>query len=184
VPNQGNLSLPLVNATAKSDTTAFQYGFAGNLGYEFNVRQFTITPVGRLVFVDANIDSFEEDNAEPLNLEVDDQDATSFTAHAGLSLGYAFSTRYGVLEPTIRGEFVRQLADESDGARIEYLADASNTSAFDIITEDLNENYGIVGAALTATLPRGVSAFLDAETAVDFGKFDYYALRLGGRFQF
>ena len=36
VPNTNNPALPAVNERANSDTTAFQYGFAGNLGYQFS----------------------------------------------------------------------------------------------------------------------------------------------------
>jgi uncharacterized protein with beta-barrel porin domain len=41
-----NPAAQTLNEKANSDTTAFQYGFAGNLGYEFNVRQFTNHPSG------------------------------------------------------------------------------------------------------------------------------------------
>ena len=183
VPSNNPAAQPL-NEKANSDTTAFQYGFAGNLGYEFNVRQFTITPVGRVRYVKADISGYEESGANPVNLKVGSQDATSLTTHVGASLGYAFSTQYGVIEPTIRGEYVHEFENDEDGARIRYASDPTGTSAFNVITESPNRNYGIVGAALTGTLAGGWSAFTDFETVVDFGRFDIYTFRVGARREF
>jgi outer membrane autotransporter protein len=179
-----NPAVPSIDEKANSDTTAFQYSFAGNIGYEFNVRQFTITPVARLQYVNADVGSYEESGASPVNLKVGSQDATSLTTNAGLSLGYAFSTQYGVIEPTIRGEYVHEFENDDNGARIRYASDPTGTSAFNVITEDPNRNYGIVGAALTGTLAGGWAAFTDFETVVDFGKFDIYTFRAGFRKEF
>jgi outer membrane autotransporter protein len=184
VPNTENPTLPNVNEKAKSDTTAFQYQFAGNLGYDFNVGQFTITPVTRVQYIKADIGSYEESGASPVNLKVGSQDATSLTTNLGASLGYAFSTPYGVVEPTIRAEYVHEFENDEDGASIRYASDPTGLSTFNVITEDPNRNYGIVGAALTGTLAGGWSAFADFETVVGFGKFDIYTFRAGFRKEF
>ena len=93
---------------ANSDTAAFQYGFGGNLGYQFNARQLTITPVARVQYVKADVSSYEESGASPINLGVGSQDVKSLTTNLGASLGYAFSTSYGVVEPTICAEYVHE----------------------------------------------------------------------------
>jgi outer membrane lipase/esterase len=184
VPNTNNPTLPSVNEKANSDTTAFQYGFGGNLGYEFNVRQFTITPVARVQYVKADVGSYEESGASPLNLDVGSQDVTSLTTNLGASLGYAVSTPYGVVEPTIRAEYVHEFENDDNGARVRYASDPTGLSAFRVITEGANRNYGIVGAALTGTLAGGWSTFADFETVVGFGKFDIYTFRAGFRKEF
>jgi outer membrane autotransporter protein len=184
VPNTENAALPSVNEKANSDTTAFQYQFAGNLGYEFNVQQFTITPVARVQYVKADVGSYEESGASPVNLKVGSQDATSLTTNLGVSLGYAFSTQYGVLEPTIRAEYVHEFENDDDGATVRYASDPTGLSAFDVVTEGANSNYGIIGAALTGTLPGGWSTFADFQTVVDLGHFDIYTFRAGFRKEF
>ena len=181
VPSNNPTVLLPVDEKANSDTTAFQYGFGGNLGYEFNVRQFTITPVARVQYVKADVDSYEESGASPVNLKVGSQDATSLTTNLGASLGYAFSTQYGVLEPTIRAEYVHEFENDDNGAKIRYASDPTGLSAFNVVTEGPNENYGIVGAALTGTLAGGWSAFADFETVVGLGEFDIYTFRAGFR---
>jgi outer membrane autotransporter protein len=184
VPNTNNPTLPSVNEKANSETTAFQYSFGGNLGYEFNVRQFTITPVARVQYVKADVGSYEESGASPINLKVGSQDAKSLTTNLGASLGYAFSTQYGVLEPTIRAEYVHQFERNNKGASIRYASDPTGLSTFNVITEDNNRNYAIVGAALTGTLAGGWSAFGDFETVVGLGNFDIYTFRAGFRKEF
>jgi uncharacterized protein with beta-barrel porin domain len=181
--NNPTVVLP-VDEKANSDTTAFQYGFGGDLGYEFNVRQFTITPVARVQYVKADVDSYEESGASPVNLKVGSQDAKSLTTNLGASLGYAFSTQYGVLEPTIRAEYVHEFENDEDGARIRYASDPTGLSAFNVVTQGANSNYGIVGAALTGTLAGGWSAFTDFETVVGLGGFDIYTFRAGFRKEF
>ena len=57
--------------------------------------------------IKADVGSYEESGAFPVNLKVGSQDATSLTTNLGASLGYAFSTRYGVLEPDGTFSFVR-----------------------------------------------------------------------------
>ena len=47
-----------------------------------------------------------------------------------------------------------------------------------------NENYGIIGAAVTGTLAGGWSTFADFETVVGFGHFDIYTIRAGLRKEF
>jgi outer membrane lipase/esterase len=89
-----------------------------------------------------------------------------------------------VIEPTIRGEYVHEFENDEDGARIRYASDPTGTSAFNVITEGPNRNYGIVGAALTGTLAGGWSAFTDFETVVDFGRYDIYTFRVGARREF
>jgi outer membrane lipase/esterase len=184
VPNTENPTLPSVNEKANSDTTAFQYQFASNLGYEFNVQQFTITPVARVQYVKADVGSYEESGASPVNLKVGSQDATSLTTNLGASVGYAFSTQYGVLEPSVRAEYVHEFENDDDGASVRYASDPTGLSTFNVITENPNRNYGIVGAALTGTLAGGWSAFGDFETVVGFGKFDIYTFRVGFRKEF
>lgn len=179
-----NPAVPSIDEKAKGDTDAFQYGFAGNVGYEFNIGGFTLTPVGRVQYVKADISSYEESGASPVNLKVGSQDVKSLTTNAGLSLGYAFSTKHGVFEPSIRGEYVHEFENDDNGAQVRYASDPTGFSTFDVITEGANENYGIVGAALTGTFANGWSGFADFETVVDYGRFDIYALRAGFRKEF
>jgi outer membrane autotransporter protein len=179
-----NQAVSDIDEKANSDTDAFQYGFASNVGYAFNIRQFTITPVARVHYVKADVDSYEESGASPVNLKVDSQDATSLTTNLGSSLGYAFSTPYGVIEPSIRAEYVHEFENDDDGAKIQYASDPTGASAFNVVIEEPNRNYGIIGAAVTGTLAGGWSTFADFETVVGFGNFDIYTLRAGLRKEF
>ena len=132
-------------------------------------------------YVKADVDSYEESGASPVNLKVDGQDATSLTTNLGSSLGYAFSTPYGVIEPSIRAEYVHEFENDDDGAKIQYASDPTGTSAFNVVIEEPNRNYGILGAAVTGTLAGGWSTFADFETVVGFGRYDIYTLRAGFR---
>ena len=73
----------------------------------------------------ADVGSYEESGASPVNLKVGSQDVKSLTTNAGLSVGYAFSSPYGVIEPTIRAEYVHEFENDENGAQIRFAADPS-----------------------------------------------------------
>jgi outer membrane lipase/esterase len=174
---------PAIDTRANGDTDALFYGFAGNVGYDINIQQLRVTPVARVRFLRADIDDYEESGGGAVNLKFGSQDATSLTTHVGAEVGYAFSTRYGILEPSVRGEYVHEFLNDDDGVDVGYAADPNNFT-FEVITEDPDRNYGVVGASLTGTFPAGWSSFLDFETVLGYSRYDIYALRAGVRKEF
>ena len=174
---------PPIDEEANGDTDALFFGFAGNVGYDFNVQQFRITPVARVRFIRADIDNYEESGAGAVNLEFGSQDATSLTTHAGVEIGYAFSTGFGVIEPSIRGEYIHEFLNDDDGVDVGYVSDPNNFT-LETVTEDPDRNYGVVGASVTGTFSAGWSSFLDFETVLGYSSYDIYALRAGVRKEF
>jgi outer membrane autotransporter protein len=179
-----NAAVDPVDAQANGDTDAVSFGVASNFGYDLALGGFTITPVVRAQYAYAEVADYTESGASPVNLEFGDQEADSFTTNLGAEVGYAFSTAYGVIRPSVRGEYIHEYLNDNNGVRLQYENDQTGLSAFEVITEDPDRNYGLLGASVTGTLAAGWSAFADFETIVGLSNFDIYTFRAGFRKEF
>jgi len=179
-----NPAVPSENRTAKGDFDALHYGVAANFGWDIPIQAFTVTPLARVEFVRAEIDGFEEDGADGLNLEFDDHNAESLTTNLGLEATYSISTAFGVIVPSVRAEYVHDFLIDDDGADVSYAADPTGLSAFEITTEAADQDYGIVGAGAAATFPAGWAAFVDWNTFVGLSNFDIHTVNVGFRKEF
>lgn len=176
-----------VDDTAEGEFDAFQYSFAGDVGYEIPVAGATITPLVRAEYIKAEIDGFSEDPIEgALELEYGDQDIDSFTTSIGLEASYPISTGFGIIQPGVRAEYIHEFLDDQDGVIIGYAADDTGAgfSRFEATTEEVDQDYGLVGASVTATFAGGWAAFADYSTLVALADFDVHAFNIGLRKEF
>jgi outer membrane autotransporter protein len=116
-------------------------------------------------------------------LKFGDQKADSFTTNLGVEVGYTLSTAYGVIKPSIRGEYIHEFLNDNNGVRVQYASDPTGQN-FRVIPEDPDRNYGLIGASVTGTMAAGWSAFADFETIVGLSNFDIYTFRAGVRREF
>ena len=180
IPSDGDL----VETTARGDFDAFHYGAAANVGY--TIRRFgaNLTPIARLEYLRAEIDGFTEDSPEAIELTFDDQDADSLTLNAGFEADYPISTGIGIIAPNVRAEYVHEFLGDEDGVLVRYAADPEQLSQFEVSTEDRDQNYGILGAGVAATLQGGWAAFVDYHTFVGLSNFDIHTVNVGLRMEF
>ena len=187
----------LVESTAKGDFDAIHYGVAANVGYTIRLLGANVTPIARLEYLRAEIDGFTEDSPEAIELEFDDFDAELLPLNVGIEADYPISTRFGVIAPNIRAEYVHDFLTSDDGVLVRYAADNTDDvaptvspcpttpcSEFEVSTESEDEDYGILGAGVAATLPAGWSAFADYHTFVGLTNFTIHAVNVGFRREF
>jgi uncharacterized protein with beta-barrel porin domain len=181
-----NAGAPAVDETAEGDFDAFHYGVAANVGYDIPFGGFTLTPIGRAEYIKAEIDGFTETGAGALNLTFGDQDAESLTTNLGAEASYALSTEAGVITPAVRAEWVHEFANDNSGVSIIYAADDSELrrSLFNVSTESVDRDYGIVGASVAVAATDGWSAFVDYSTVVALSDFDIHNVSVGFRKEF
>jgi len=170
-----------IDTDATGDFDAFHFGIAGNAGYDLDLAGARVTPLVRFEFLHAEIDGYTEESDSVLNLKFDDQDASSFTTNLGLEAAYPISTRIGVVSPFARAEYVHEFLDDEDGVAIQYANDPTGTSRFEITTESIDQDYGIVGAGVAATFAHGWAGFVDWNTVVGLSHFDIHTVNVGLR---
>ncbi|HEX4889096.1 MAG TPA: autotransporter outer membrane beta-barrel domain-containing protein, partial [Alphaproteobacteria bacterium] len=125
----GGLVRP-VNRVAKGDTESDEWSFSIGAGYEFSSEGWSLTPMARATWSDADIDSYSETGASGLNLAVADQNVKSFETALGADLSYAHSTSFGVVIPNLRLEWAHEFDNDSRRISAQYVNDPRNNRFF------------------------------------------------------
>lgn len=177
-----------VNQTARSETDGTQYAFGLSAGYDFTARGFTFGPYGRLSYLKANVDAFQEriDNTNPgfgLALAINEQDIDSLTWALGGQASYALSTGFGVLVPQVRFEWEHEFLDSQRRITARFVSDPANTRIL-LDTDNPDRDYFNFGAGLSAVFQRGVSAFVYYETVLALRDVTAHQVAVGVRLAF
>ena len=109
-----------VNRTATSDTDGQQFTINVGAGYDFRLGASTLTPYGRVEYLNLDIDGYTEQGADGLNLKIRDQDAESLVTVLGGRVAHAVSTRFAVLVPQIRGEWRHEFLNNQRSIKAQY----------------------------------------------------------------
>jgi large repetitive protein len=136
-------------------------------GYMFDSNGFKITPYARYEFVRATIDPFEEIGGNSaIAIGAQRVRATAFAG--GITADYPFSTRRGVLIPSVKLEYVTESQNQSDAfARL-----VNGTPVLvPVVGEFIDKNYGSFAINLqwlTGFGAQPISSFIGYERT--FGK--------------
>jgi outer membrane autotransporter protein len=143
----------------------------------------TLTPTLRLELLQLNVDGYNEHGANGLDLQVKSQSILSVQSALGGRVAYAISTPVAVLTPQIMIEWRHEYADNKRTITAKYINDVSNTF-FALPTDDPDRDYAALGASLAAQFSRGVSAFVNFETALGLKHVSNYQFTGGIRVEF
>jgi uncharacterized protein YhjY with autotransporter beta-barrel domain len=177
-----------VNQTARSETDGTQFAFGLGTGYDFTSRGFTFGPYGRLNYLQANIDGFQEhiDNTNAgsgLALTIKEQDVESLTWVLGGQGSYALSTGFGVLVPQVRFEWEHEFLNNQRRITAAFVSDPANTPIL-LDTDNPDRDYFNLGVGLSAVFQRGVSAFVYYETVLALSDVTANRIAVGVRLAF
>jgi uncharacterized protein YhjY with autotransporter beta-barrel domain len=171
------------SATAKSDPDGNQLTLSMSAGYNFTAGALTFGPTARATYVNVRIDGFQERGADLFNLRVNSQRVESLATDLGAQLSYAISMPWGVLSPLARAEWEHEFKGGSRIIAGSLVADPLRT-LFGAPTNAPDRNYVNLAAGLTATFPRGTSAFAHYETVLGRDRVTTHSFTAGLRFQF
>lgn len=175
-------NIPDVAATANSNTNGTQFSVSASTGYNFNVGALGFGPTGRVNYVQVHIDGYQESGASPFNVTVASQNIQSVTTAFGGQATYAISMPWGVLTPLLRFEWEHEYEGNSRSVRGGLVADPSTTVVAK--TNNPDRDYFNLGAGVSTTFMRGVSAFLQFDTVLGRSNFSNYAFNTGLRLEF
>ncbi len=151
--------------TAKGDTNGTQFSLSVGGGYDISFGPVTLGPSLRANFTRVHIDGYVEHGADTFNLRVDSRSAESLTTDVGGQVSYAISTPLGVFVPLARVEWEHEFKADSRLVGGRRVANPSNSVS--VPTNDPDRDYFNLGGGITATLRRGLSAFVYYEAVVD-----------------
>lgn len=169
-----------VDRRARADTDSNYYSLSLGGGYLFNQAGLTFGPYARFNYLDMNIDGYRETGADGLNLKVDTQEVRSLTSGLGVRANYAISTKFGVLQPQIEGEWVHEFKDSSRVIRASYVNDP-NAIELEARTDNPDRNYFNFGAGVSALFGNGAQAFFFYRSLLGHQTIIEHAFTLGIR---
>jgi outer membrane autotransporter protein len=150
------------------------------LGYDYGWKQWIVNPYARLRVYHTRVDAFTESGGDgTLNLHLDEQRVTSVPLTLGATISRNFSTRFGVIAPYVRGQYLHEFNDQA--AELSGFLTVLPEARFQLRPNNTDRNYGTLGAGGALTLPRGWSGFADYDVLLGFTDFMTHTVTLGVR---
>ncbi len=174
-------------ATASIDSDTYAAGLV--TGYNFFVNGWTLTPTARWMYRSIQLEGYSESLSNPgaaggtLGLAIGQQEYESITGNFGAQLSYAWSQSWGVLIPTISGEYVHEFSDNSQSINVTFVNAQTGTGGFIIRNSGRDKDYAVINAGLSAQFARGVSAFVTYEKLLDLSTVTSDSLSMGVRIE-
>lgn len=163
--------------------------FALSLGRDFHSGAWTSSAYFRGELTNVDLDGYDEVARLPdapgsgLMLRINARELESRTVRFGARASYAHSASYGVLLPSVRAEWVRELQDDPQLINASFIADpGSRTISF--LGSRIDDSYGNLGLSLTSVLSNGRSLFFSYERRFGQDRRDQDIFTLGGRAEF
>lgn len=163
--------------------------FALSLGRDFHSGAWTSSAYFRGEVTTVDLDGYEETARLPdapgsgLMLRIDARELESRTIRFGARASYAHSTNYGVLLPSLRAEWVRELQDDPQRISASFIADP-NGRQISFLGSEIDDGYGNIGLSLTSVLANGRSLFFSYERRFGQDRREQEVFTLGGRAEF
>jgi len=156
----GNLS----QFTANGATSAMQYMTSLNVGYNFNVKSFSIIPSARLNYSMTQIDAYSESGAGTWNVAYTNQEIESLTTVLGAKFSYVFSLPWAVITPQLYSEWEHEFSYNAQKQSVNFVD--NNSNRFIIYSDSPDRDYARIGCSLAAQFMNGISGFIAYDSIV------------------
>jgi outer membrane autotransporter protein len=174
--------LDSVDLTALGGTSGGTAGLAFTVGYDFTPGAFTLAPSVGFNYLSAGVEAFREQGAAGLDLRFDEQNFSSATANAGMRLSYAWKTHVGVIQPQVRGEYIRELISGTETFGARFANDPFNDTPRIIVTADApDRSYWRIASGLAAQFTHGIAGFIEYQRFESLRHIDYSDIAFGVR---
>ncbi len=173
---------PTTDATLLGSTGGDFLSGGATIGYDANRGKWDITTTLSLSYRDITIDGYTETDPAGggLTLAFDKQTVESFKSIIGISFSGAFSRSFGVLSPMFRAEYHHEFKDDLQSLMAKYsveeqlaaqgvpgaagpgvfsLDDTVCFSCFQIFSDPIDTDFGLLGVGLAAVFSRRVQLY-------------------------
>lgn len=177
-------AVPGFDTTAKGSTDAGQFTASVGGGYDWVSGDMTLSPYIHLNYLHLKVDGFTE--SEPLSalgLTIKDHSVTSLQSAIGGQISKTISTSKGVIAPYAALEWNHEFRNDDGSIVAKYAADPFNQS-FAIPTSKPDRDFFTARAGVSATFPRGISAFANIQSVFGLHDTTNTGVTLGARMEF
>ncbi|MFC4312748.1 autotransporter domain-containing protein [Steroidobacter flavus] len=169
------------------------------VGYDFHLGGWDLTPSLSGSYRDVDIDGYSETDQAGggLALRYDDQTIKSTRSIVGVALSRPISRTFGVLVPSLRGEWHHEFEDDARTVRAKYVLEDSlalgasdpknfscSISCFSMLTDQVDADFGVASIGLSAVFPRRLQAYLVYEALLGTSNVSGNSIAAGLRGQF
>lgn len=171
------------NRAATSNPNGDQYSAALGFGYNFHQEALTINPIARVSYFHGQIDSYSEQGAFGLNLDIDKQNFESLQSSVGGQISYPFSESFGIITPQAAFSWNHEFLNDSRNITAKYSADP-NGIIFNATTNSPDRDFFILGAGISSVLQGGVQLFFNYQTLLGYSRITSHGFTSGIRLEF
>ncbi len=178
-----------VDRTADGDTTGDQIALGIGSGFDFNRGRLTFGPNVALSFIDVGVKSFSESGAGGLNLDIGHQQQQSLTLTTGAHLSYVFNTKFGVLIPNARVDYIHEFLDAPEFSTVRFSSDplgndpSAAVTSLRVQAEVIDPNYLLWSVGTSAQFVRGFSGYLNYQSAEGYSGLKLQQVAYGFRYE-
>jgi outer membrane autotransporter protein len=177
-----------IDRTALGNTSGTTLSGGLSLGYDFNVSAFTITPALGYFYSHAKVDPFNESGASGLDLAYETQNYKSSTGNISLAVNYAWNTRWLILLPHLRGEYLHEFNEDVEVFNVRFANDpfsgtGSATPSVVVSSDVPDQWYWRLAAGISAQFHFGISAYAEYQRLADFQYVNFDDVTVGLRVQ-
>lgn len=198
---------PGVNTTLSGETDGDFIAGGLSLGYDYTNGNWDISPQLSLAYRDISLDGYAENDilGGGLSLAYDKQEIDSLKSILGVAFTGNFSRNFGILSPQFRLEWHHEFEDDPSRLLAKYavenqlaaqgvvgaagagqfsLSPASCISCFQIFGDEIDTDFGVVSAGLSAVFSRRIQIYGVVDSVVGLDNLTSTGLSVGIRGQF
>ncbi|MGH7090774.1 MAG: autotransporter outer membrane beta-barrel domain-containing protein, partial [Stellaceae bacterium] len=173
----------LAPATETGSFGTRTYGLAVGGGYMIPMGALTLTPTARVEYRRLTSDAFTENGSSGLELTYGGAAENEVLTFIGGQVQYAISTGFGVVTPTLRGEWAHQYNSGNTVISVAY----ANDPTFSTVTlagTQPSRNYGDIGVGVALQFQGNWSSFINYDAIVGVANTTFNSFTAGVRFGF
>ncbi|MDD5326845.1 MAG: autotransporter domain-containing protein [Phycisphaerae bacterium] len=157
--NKRNIRFPGMSRTARSDYSAYDLSVYAGTGYDFHVKDLTVTPTASMQYITYHTESFREKGAGAAGLDVDATTSESLRSKLGVTLSKVLELHGIKVVPEVFAGWAHEFMDD-ENIRARFV---QGTAKFTTNVDDDWDDSVYFGTGISALLRKNVSAFVRYE---------------------
>lgn len=179
---------PNLQEKALSDYDANDYAIELETGYEFVFKGLSIQPYAGASIVYGEVNSYQETagsaNTAGFLFGLEKQRVYSAQTILGADLSYVINTNYAVVIPRFNFSWHHDFLNEYPRIVDSYTLGQQNTTTTTVFSDTPDADFYTIGGGVSATLPYGISSFVNYSTLLSTRYITSHNINLGLRWSF
>ena len=180
-----------VDRTATGNTRGSQFTSGLSSGFGWKRGRLAFEPIVALSYSNVNVDSYVEQGAGGLNLDIGQQLQQSLAFSGGARASYELDTKIGVLTPNARIDHVHELLDSTQFTSVGFVSspDGSDGSegvsgeAIQVAAEKIDKDYLLWSVGTSSKFTKSFSGYVNYQSTLKYTGVDLHQLTYGLRFE-